>query len=201
MTTIRNPLKKSADPMIFNCSPYNGEYYSLKINTDDLPATIDHAQASWNKAFPGNPFEYFFLDDYFDVQYENDQKFGNIFAVFAVIAIIVGCLGLFGLSAFTAQQRTKEIGIRKVLGSSVLSIMLLLSKDFTKLVLLACLIGLPLVYYLMNNWLEGFATRVDLSWLLLAASGLAVLAIALITVSYQTFKAAVVNPANSLKYE
>ena len=194
-------LKKSADPMIFNCSPYNGEYYSLKINTDDLPATIDHAQASWNKAFPGNPFEYFFLDDYFDVQYENDQKFGNIFAVFAVIAIIVGCLGLFGLSAFTAQQRTKEIGIRKVLGSSVLSIMLLLSKDFTKLVLLACLIGLPLVYYLMNNWLEGFATRVDLSWLLLAASGLAVLAIALITVSYQTFKAAVVNPANSLKYE
>jgi putative ABC transport system permease protein len=194
-------LKKSADPMIFNCSPYRGEYYSLKINTDDPQATIEHAQASWDKAFPGNPFEYFFLDDYFNVQYANDQKFGNIFAIFAILAIIVGCLGLFGLSAFTAQQRTKEIGIRKVLGSSVFSIVLLLSRDFSKLVLLACLIGLPLVYYFMNNWLEGFATRVDFSWLLLAASGLMVLAIALVTVSYQTFKAAIVNPINSLKYE
>jgi len=194
-------LKKSADPMIFNCSPYRGEYYSLKLNTDKPQATIEHVQASWNKAFPGNPFEYFFLDDYFNVQYANDQKFGNIFGIFAIIAIIVGCLGLFGLSAFTAQQRTKEIGIRKVLGSSVASIMLLLSKDFTKLVFLACLIGLPLVYYFMNNWLEGFATRIEFNWLLLAGSGIAVLVIAIVTVSYQTFKAAIVNPSDSLKYE
>ena len=194
-------LKKSADPMIFYCTQYNGEYYSLKINMDDPQATLEHAQASWLKAFPGNPFEYFFLDDYFNDQYKNDQRFGNIFAVFALIAIIVGCLGLFGLSAFTAQQRTKEIGIRKVLGSSVFSIMLLLSRDFTKLILLACIIGLPLVYYFMNNWLEGFSTRVDFSWVLLITSGFVVLTIALVSVSYETFKAAIVNPAKSLKYE
>lgn len=194
-------LKKDKDPMIFNCNLYRGEYYSLKLNTDNYQEVIEHAQASWDKAFPGNPFEYFFLDDYFNVQYENDQKFGNIFAVFSIIAIIVGCLGLFGLSAFTAQQRTKEIGVRKVLGSSVISIVLLLSKDFAKLVILACIIGLPLVYYFMNNWLEGFATRMNINVFLLLASGLLVLAFALITVSYQTYKAAVVNPTDSLKYE
>ncbi|MDN5203004.1 ABC transporter permease [Fulvivirgaceae bacterium BMA10] len=194
-------LKKSKDPMIFYCTLYGGEFYSMKVNTGNLQKTIDHARASWEKAFPGNPFEYFFLDDYFNAQYENDQKFGNLFAVFAVIAIIVGCLGLFGLSAFTAHQRTKEIGIRKVLGSSVIGIMVLLSKDFAKLVLLACLIGLPLLYISMNKWLQGFATRIDINWFLLIASGIIVLIIALITVSYQTFRAAVVNPSKSLKYE
>jgi putative ABC transport system permease protein len=194
-------LKKDKDPMIFNCNLYRGEYYSLKLNADNYQEVIEYAQASWDKAFPGNPFEYFFLDDYFNIQYENDQKFGNIFAVFSIIAIIVGCLGLFGLSAFTAQQRTKEIGVRKVLGASVMGIVLLLSKNFAKLVILASAIGLPLVYYFMNNWLQGFATRMDINVFLLIASGLLVLTFALITVSYQTYKAAIVNPADSLKYE
>src|SRR5690606_27641164 len=105
-------LKKALDPTVFYCTAYGGEFYSLKINTTDLPATLASIRSAWTTAFPGNPFEYFFLDDYFNMQYENEKKFGKLFTTFSLLAIIVGCIGLFGLSAFTATQRTKEIGIR-----------------------------------------------------------------------------------------
>ena len=121
-------LKKPLDPTIIACALYNGEYYSLRLNTNDLSKTLAIVQRSWTAAFPGNPFEYFFLDDYFNKQYENERRFEKLFIVFAILAIIIGCVGLFGLSAYTASQRIKEIGIRKVLGASVADITKMLSE-------------------------------------------------------------------------
>lgn len=194
-------LQKAQDPIIFYCTLYGGEFYSMKVSTTNLDETIKHVEASWEKAFPGNPFSYFFLDDYFNRQYENEQKFGNLFASFSVLAIIVGCLGLFGLSAFTARQKTKEIGIRKVLGSSVNSIFFLLSKDFIKLIVIAIIIAVPLTYYGMTQWLNGFAYRDNIALGTFIVAGAAVILSALITVSFQTVKAARVNPVDSLRYE
>ncbi len=194
-------LKKSHDPMIFYCTFNGAEYYSMKVATQNLNETIAHAEASWEKAFPGNPFEYFFLDDYFNRQYIKDQNFGYLFALFAMVALLVGCLGLYGLSAYTAQQKTKEIGVRKVLGSSIKGILVLLSKEFLSLILIACLIGIPAVYFIMDNWLQDFAVRVNVNWGLLLLSSLLVLIVAVIAMGYQTLKAARLNPVDSLKYE
>jgi len=194
-------FKKPLEPTIFFCRVHDGEFYSMRIHTDHLSQTIKHVQQSWAKAFPGNPFEYFFLDDYFNKQYSNEQKFGKLFITFAALAIIISCLGLFGLSAFTASQRIKEIGIRKVLGASVLNITSMLSKDFLKLVLVAVLIATPVAWFIMNKWLQGFAYRININWLVFAAAGLIALVISLVTVSFQAIKAARSNPVKSLRTE
>src|SRR6185436_15591170 len=140
-------LKKTMDPTMFYCAPYGGEIYSVRIHTDNLQQTLNHIQQSWTKAFPGNPFSYFFLDEYFNRQYENEKKFGKLFTSFAALAIIIGCLGLFGLAAYTASQRIKEIGIRKVLGASVMDITTMLSKDFLKLIGIAVIIATPVTWF------------------------------------------------------
>ncbi|MEQ9167864.1 MAG: ABC transporter permease [Fulvivirga sp.] len=194
-------LQQAQDPIIFYCTIYGGEYYSIKLKTDNLTNTIEHVENSWNAAFPGNPFTYFFLDDYFNRQYENEQQFGDLFGSFAILAIMVGCLGLFGLSAFTAQQRTKEIGIRKTLGSSESQIFVLLSKGFVMLVTIAVVIAIPITYYLMEQWLNTFAYKQPISPMVFVIAGIAVLLVSLITVSYQTIKATRVNPVESLRYE
>lgn len=194
-------LKKTLDPMIFYCTNYNGEYYSVRVKTNNLPHTIDHVRNSWAKAFAGNPFEYFFLDDYFNRQYENERKFGKLFAVFAALAIAVGCLGLFGLSAYTATQRTKEIGIRKVLGSSESGIFTLLSKEYLKLVTLSILLASPFVWFFMRDWVNSFPYHASISPWIFLLSGAMVLMISLFTVSYQTVKASRTNPITSLRYE
>jgi putative ABC transport system permease protein len=194
-------LKKSMDPIVFYCSNYFGEFYSIRVRTENLLGTIDHVSKSWAKAFPGNPFEYFFLDDYFNKQYENERKFGKLFTTFAVLAMIVGCLGLFGLSAYTATQRTKEIGIRKTLGSTNQGIFVLLSTEYVKLVLLSIIIAVPLVWYLMSTWIETFPYRTDISPLIFVAAGVVVLFVSILTVSFQTVKAARTNPVDSLRYE
>jgi putative ABC transport system permease protein len=194
-------LKKPLDPSIFACGVYNGEYYSLRINTANMAKTISHVQRSWATAFPGNPFEYFFLDEYFNRQYDNEKRFEKLFISFAVLAIIIGCIGLFGLSAYTASQRIKEIGIRKVLGASVPDITRMLSKDFLKLILIAIVIASPLAWWAMSNWLEDFAYRVSISWWIFGAAGLVALFIAMLTVSMQAVKAAVANPVKSLRTE
>ena len=194
-------LKKPLEPSIFFCAPYDGEYYSMRINASHLPRTIQHIQKSWAKAFPGNPFEYFFLDEYFNQQYSNEQKFERLFTTFAVLAILISCLGLFGLSAFTATQRIKEIGVRKVLGASVMNISSMLSKDFLKLVMIAVLIASPLTWIIMNNWLQSFASRIHISLWVFVIAGLTAMIIALITVSFQTAKAALANPVKSLRTE
>jgi putative ABC transport system permease protein len=194
-------LKKPLDPSIFGCSLYGAEYYSMRIKTNNLPMTIDHVRKSWATAFRGNPFEYFFLDEYFDRQYESERKFEKLFVSFAVLAIIIGCLGLFGLSAYTASQRIKEIGIRKVLGASVPDITKMLSKDFLKLVIIAVVIATPIAWWAMSKWLEDFAYRVNISWWIFAVAGALALIIAMLTVSLQAIKAAIANPIKSLRTE
>ncbi len=194
-------LKKALDPTVFYCTKYGGEFYSLRIRTSNVSQTIAHVQQSWEKAFPGNPFEYFFLDDFFNQQYENERKFGKLFTTFAGLAVIVGCLGLFGLSAYTATQRTKEIGIRKALGSSEGGIFFLLSQEYVKLVALSILLATPVVWWVMNNWMQGFSYRTEIPVYIFAVAGIMVLLIALLTVSFQTWKAARINPVDSLRYE
>jgi putative ABC transport system permease protein len=194
-------FKKLLDPTVFICSPYDGEYYSLRINTDHLSQTLRHVQQSWKKAFPGNPFEYFFLDDYFNQQYASEQKFGKLFTTFAILAIIISCLGLFGLSSYTASQRIKEIGIRKVLGASVINITAMLSKDFLKLIAISILIAAPVSWFVMNKWVQGFAYRIHIGLWVFAFAGIVGLLIALVTVSSQALKAAISNPMKSLRTE
>lgn len=194
-------LKNSLDPTLFFCTFYGGEFYSVRLNADNAEKSIEHVKASWQQAFAGNPFDYFFLDDYFNRQYENERRFGKLFTTFAGLAIIVGCLGLFGLSAFTATQRTKEIGIRKVLGSTVSSIFVLLTKEYLILIALALVIAVPLVYFIMDNWIESFSYRTTIQWTVFLLAGTAMMLISLLTVSYQTIKAARSNPVESLRYE
>jgi putative ABC transport system permease protein len=194
-------LKTSVDPTLFFCTFYGGELYSVRLTTDDVEKSVESIKAAWQKAFAGNPFEYFFLDDYFDRQYENERKFGKLFSTFAGLAIIVGCLGLLGLSAFTTAQRTKEIGIRKVLGSSISSIFLLLTKEYLILIGLALVIAVPVVYVIMDDWISSFSYRTTISWSIFILAGFSVMMVALITVSYQTLKAARSNPVESLRYE
>ncbi|HYG02572.1 MAG TPA: ABC transporter permease [Chryseosolibacter sp.] len=194
-------LKKSLDPSMFYCTAYNGEFYSMRVNTQNLPTTIENIRKAWQTAFPGNPFQYFFLDEYFNQQYENEQKFGSLFTTFATLAIVVGCLGLFGLSAFAAAQRTKEIGIRKTLGSSTQGIFLLLSKEYLVLIALSVLLASPIVWYIMSGWINSFPYRTDISIDVFVIAGAIVLLIAMFTVSYQTLRAAKTNPVNALRYE
>ncbi|HEU5289352.1 MAG TPA: ABC transporter permease [Cyclobacteriaceae bacterium] len=194
-------LKKPLDPSIFYCTAHGGEFYSIRVKTSDLTATVEQVRLAWEKAFPGNPFDYFFLDDYFNKQYENERRFGKLFSTFAGLAVIVGCLGLFGLSAYTASQRTKEIGIRKVLGSSEQGIFMLLSKEYVNLVLIAIAIAVPLVWLGMNNWITSFPYRTTISITVFVIAGLAVLLVAISTVSFQTMKAARINPVESLRHE
>jgi putative ABC transport system permease protein len=196
-------LKNNLTPVVFQCAPYFGEFYSMRLqgNRTDLNKTMASIRNAYLTAFPGNPFDYFFLDDYFGRQYRNEQQFGLLFTTFAALALVIGCLGLLGLSAYTTVQRTKEIGIRKVLGSSEGGIFMLLSIDYIRLVGLSIMLSVPLVYFLMNSWLQSFAYHTSISVLTFVAAGAIVLFIALLTVSVQTLRAARMNPVNSLRYE
>ncbi|MEK6477009.1 ABC transporter permease [Catalinimonas sp. 4WD22] len=194
-------LKANFDPLIFRLMPASRSFFSLKVETANLPETIATAQEVWDSYFPGNPFSYFFLDDHFNKQYQSDLRFGQTFGFFALLAIFVACLGLFGLSSFMAVQKTKEIGIRKVLGSSVSGIVALLSKDFVRLVIIASVVSLPIVYFVMQSWLSDYAFRIDIAWWLLLTPVILVLLIALFTISFQTVRAALADPAKSLRYE
>ena len=194
-------LKKPLEPTLFLCDLYDGEYYSIRLHTNNLPLALQHVEKSWTTAFPGNPFDYFFLDDYFNRQYATERKFEQLFIIFAVLAIIISCLGLFGLSAFTASQRIREIGIRKVLGASAANITTMLSGDFLKLVLLSILLVTPLTWFIMNSWLRDFPYRIHINGWIFVLAGLVSLIIALITVSFQAVKAALSNPVKSLRSE
>ena len=150
---------------------------------------------------PGQPFNYTFMDADFNKIYDAEQQTGKLFITFAVFAIFIGCLGLFGLVTYAAEQRTKEIGVRKVLGASVTGIVAMLSKDFAKLVLIAAIIAFPLAWLGMNKWLQSFAYRITISWWVFVVAGIIAILIALITVSFQAIKAAVANPVKSLRTE
>ena len=158
-------------------------------------------QDNWKRFFPANPFEYFFLDDHFNEQYQADQRFGQVFGFFTILAMLVACLGLFGLASFMTLQRTKEIGVRKVLGASVGQILQLLYREFAILVFIAFLVATPLAWYAADRWLQTYAFRTELSWMLFVPPFLLVLMIALLTVSFQSIRAALANPVKSLRSE
>ncbi len=174
---------------------------SVKIAGGSIPAALAHLESTWKKFLPEVPYEYTFLDENFEKLYKSEQKQGTIFTVFACIAIFIACLGLFGLSAFSITQRIKEIGIRKVLGASVGSIVGLLSKDFLKLVAIAAVIAFPVAWFAMNTWLQDFAYRTNISWWIFVVAGIIAAAIALFTICFQAIKAALSNPVKSLRTE
>jgi len=179
----------------------NNSEISIKLATSDLSQNITALEDVYRRLFPGNPFVYSFADETFARQYENDERFAKLFSLFATLAIVIACLGLFGLAAFTAQKRTKEIGIRKVLGASVAHVMMLLSRDFLKLVSIGFLIAMPLAWYLMDNWLKDFAYQITMEWWMFVIAGVIAMIIALVTVSSQSVKTALLNPIDSLKSE
>ena len=194
-------LKSNFRQTAFHLLPENHSYYSVKVQAKDIDQTLAYIKEKYNQQFPENPFDYFFLDTFFQRQYQTDRQFGQVFGFFALLAIFVASLGLFGLASFTASQRTKEIGIRKVLGSTVPNIFLLLSKDFLKLVVVANVIAIPLVVYFMDKWLHTFAFRINIGYWIFLVSAVLTLFIALITVSFQSIRAAMANPVKSLRYE
>ena len=193
-------LRQAIDPMILLPRMYGGNI-TLQIPGNEVKTRLAALEKLYKQTFPGNPFEYFFVDESFDKQYEAEKQYGLIFILASCLAIFISCLGLFGLSTFTAEQRTKEIGIRKVLGASVTQVVTLLSKDFLKLVLIAFVIATPLAWYAMHKWLQDFAYCIDIHWWIFALAGGLAFLIALLTVSFQAIRAALANPVKSLRTE
>lgn len=194
-------LQKAINPVAFLFYPDSRSFYSVKIDAGKTKETVATVQHMWATAFPDDPFEYFFLDEFFNQQYQADVQFGRVFSLFAILAIIVACLGLLGLASYQIVQRTKEIGIRKVLGASTGGLVRLLSGNFLLLVLLAILIASPIAWWAMSKWLAGFAYRVDIEWWIFAVAGLLAVLVAFATVSVQSMRAALSNPVEALRSE
>lgn len=185
-------------------SLYLGDFSSamaIKLNAGDLSSTIKSIEAAWNSVAPGQPFSYYFLDESFNATYEAEQRLGQIFITFTILSILIACLGLFGLAAFNAEKRTKEIGVRKVLGASVGQITYRLTIDFLKLVGIAILVSVPVGWYVMNKWLEDFSYRIEIGWGVFVLAAFLAIVISILTVSYQSIKAAIMNPVKSLRTE
>jgi len=194
-------LHDKIGPMVLFNNGGSSSYIFAKTYPDNIPAAIQAAQKVWGRYIPDQPFTYSFLDDSFNTLYKTDIKTSKLILIFSIIAVIISALGLFGLATFSADQRIKEIGIRKVLGASVQQITTLISKDFIMLVLVAIVIAVPIAWYVMNTWLQGFAYRVNLTAGIFMGAGLIAIIIAVISVSTQAIKAAVANPVNSLRSE
>jgi putative ABC transport system permease protein len=194
-------LQQKIEPLTMRLEPGAFNLISIKVAANNLPSTIKAIEHKWNTIIPNRPFEYNFLDESFNQQYKAEDNFGNLFFNFAVLAIFISCLGLLGLSSYSTLQRTKEIGVRKVLGASVTSIVNLLSVDFIKLVLIAFVIASPLAWFGMNKWLEDFAYRTNISWWVFALAAFVSVMIAFATISYQAIRAAIANPVKSLRTE
>lgn len=193
-------LKQQIGPMVL-FPEGGGNVLLVKLGTNDLAGSLASLERTWKALLPAIPFEYQFMDEEFNKLYAGEMRTGRVFSVFSFLSILLGCLGLFGLSTYTTAQRTKEIGIRKVLGASVLSIVALLSKDFLKLVFIAIVIASPLAWWAMDRWLADFAYRIDIEWWVFVLAGTLAVGIALLTVSFQSIKAALMNPVKSLRSE
>ena len=174
---------------------------SVRLSSDNIPGALQLLESTWGKFIPDFPFRYEFLDDYIATLYQSEEISQRIIGTFSLLAIFIACLGLLGLASFTAEQRTKEIGVRKVLGSSVPGIIALLNKDFLKLVIVASAIAWPVVWFTMNRWLHEFAYSINISWTTLVLSTGIVLLVALLTVSYQAVRAGLINPVEALRFE
>lgn len=197
-------LHSDVEPAVMNMHP---DYYNymgailLKIKPNDIATTLDRVEQAWNAAVPGKPFVHSFLDEDLAQQYQNEQRWSTIVTYSALLAILIACLGLFGLATLSVTKRTKEIGIRKVLGASVPSVVALIAGEFVKLIALAAVIAWPLAYFGMQRWLEGFAYRIDMGIGAFVLAAFGALAIALLTISYRAFRAAVADPVKALRYD
>jgi len=195
------PLTYEVEPLLLLYRPSLYSFTMTRISGQNISSTIGHIKTIWNKFAVDYPFEYHFIDEDYEQIYWNEQRMGRLFQYFTVLAIFISCLGLFGLASFMAEQRTKEIGIRKVLGASVTGITVLLSKEFTKWVIVGNVIAWPVAYLAMKNWLQGFSYRVNISILTFIFAGVLALSIALLTVGYQAIRAAIADPVEALRYE
>lgn len=193
-------LRQNIGPLCMRLG-FNKWATAFKVSAGDVQGLVKNIESKWKSMAPGMPFSYQFLDEAFDNMYRAEQRIGKVALSFAILAILIACLGLFGLATYMAEQRTKEIGVRKVLGASVPDIISMLSKDFVKLVLIAAVIAFPVAWFAMNKWLQEFAYRIDIGWWVFMIAGLAAIVIALVTVSFQAIKAAIANPVKSLRTE
>lgn len=194
-------VRNAIEPLAVIVAPEEFRFAVVRLKAGEIPASLTDVKKTWQHVFPQYPCEYRFFDEDFGRMYQDDERMGSLLKIFAGMAIIIACLGLFGLASYTAEQRTKEIGVRKFLGASSPGIVLLLSKEFAKWVVVANLLAWPCAYFLMKNWLQGFAYRSALAWWLFVLAGTGTLIIALLTVSFQAFRAARANPVESLRYE
>ncbi|HEX8332208.1 MAG TPA: ABC transporter permease [Segetibacter sp.] len=194
-------LQENIQPLSMRIEPTRSHLLSVNVSGKDLPATIAAIENKWKTMIPRKPFSYYFLDEFFDRQYRSEERFGNLFLNFAILAIFISCLGLLGLASYSTIQRTKEIGVRKVMGATVANIINLLSKDFLKLVLISFFIAAPVAWYFMYQWLENFAYRTNISWWVFVIAGILSFSVALLTTSFQAIKAAISNPVKSLRAE
>jgi putative ABC transport system permease protein len=194
-------LQESIAPLVMHINQGSYNYFTLRLRSGKFEETIKAMENYWKTFFPNRPFHFFFLDQAYDQQYRAEQKAAELVGLFSLLAILLACLGLFGLASFTVEQRTKEIGVRKVLGASATQLVNLLSKDFIKPVLVANFMAWPVAYYAMNQWLQDFAYRIDMAWGSFVLAGGIVLIIAFVTVSVQTIKAVLVNPVEALRHE
>jgi putative ABC transport system permease protein len=195
--SLRNPL----EPIVFQPLYGTGSPVSIKVEAGNIAATIDRIKQKYQAFFPGNYFDYYFLDDRFNQQYRDDQLFGKVFGLFTGLAIFIACLGLLGLSAFIARLHAKEIGIRKVLGATVSNIVGLLSVGFIRLVIIAIVLASPLAWWIIDKWLQDFAYRINIQWWVFPATGAVAILIAMLTISFQSIKAAIANPVKTLRSE
>jgi putative ABC transport system permease protein len=194
-------LQEEIKPLSMRIEPGGCNLVSIKVATTNLPKTIAAVEKKWKTLIPDRPFNYYFLDEFFNRQYRSEVRFGHLFLNFAILAIFISCLGLLGLASYSTIQRTKEIGIRKVMGASVSNIVNLLSIDFLKLVFISFVIAAPLAWYFMHQWLKDFAYRININWWIFLAAGVTAVLVALFTISFQAIKAAIANPVKSLRSE
>jgi putative ABC transport system permease protein len=194
-------LKYAVSPVFFPLDPSYGAYIPMRLNGGDFERTIAAIEEIFRDSFPGNPFNAYFLDDHYDNQYNSDIRFGKVVAVFSLLAIVITCLGLFGLSSYTVLLRTKEIGIRKVLGATSESIIALLCKEYNVLIVIAIALAIPLAWYVMNGWLENFENRIHLAWWIFLLPNILIVIIAWLTIGAHTLKAAATNPVETLRHE
>ncbi|PSL47962.1 putative ABC transport system permease protein [Chitinophaga niastensis] len=194
-------LQEDIKPLTMRIKPNECDMISVNVASGNLSGTIAAIEGKWKALLPNRPFNYYFLDEFFDRQYRTEERFGKLFFNFAVLAIFISCLGLLGLASYSALQRTREIGIRKVMGASVRDIVNLLSKEFLKLVFISFLIATPVAWYFMHQWLQIFAYRISITWWVFAAAGIIALLIAIGTISFQAIKAALADPVKSMRVE
>jgi len=198
---IKSPYAPTS-PAVFFLGGNNHNWINIKLNpTVSTSNALAKIESVFKKLVPSVPFDYKFADQEYARKFAAEERIGKLTSIFAVLAILISCLGLFGLASFVAEQRTKEIGIRKVVGASIFNLWKMLSKDFILLVVVSCLIAIPISSYLVNNWLVKFEYRTEVSWLVFAVTSIGALVITLLTVSYQAIKAALMNPVKSLRSE